>query len=100
MGNKARAKKVQKDGGRKRRLKEGGGGGGGSKEGLNALTRLPNLPGVCSQAITSEDCKRCILEELRGALKFLVLSTSFTMEKNLLQQQAIIQNFGFTTRVY
>lgn len=98
MGNKARAKKVQKDGGRKRRLKEGG--GGGSKEGLNALTRLPNLPGVCSQAITSGDCKRCILEELRGELKFLVLSTSFTMEKNLLQQQAIIQNFGFTTRVY
>lgn len=96
MGNKARAKKVQKDGGRKRRLK----GGLGSKEGLNALTCLPNSPGVCSQAITSEDCKRCILEELRGALKFLVLSTSFTMEKNLLQQQAIIQNFGFTTRVY
>ena len=97
MGNKARAKKVQKDGGRKRRLK---GGGGGSKEGLNALTRLPNSPGVCSQAITSEDCKRCLLEELKEALKFLVLSTSFTMEKNLLQQQAIIQNFGFTTRVY
>ena len=96
MGNKARAMKVQKDGGRKRRLK----GGGGSKEGLNALTRLPNSPRVCSQAITSEDCKRCILEELRGALTFLVLSTSFTMEKNLLQQQAIIQNFGFTTPVY
>ena len=40
MGNKARAKKVQKDGGRKRR------GGGG------APTRLPNSQGICSQAIT------------------------------------------------
>ena len=42
MGNKARAKKVQKDGGRK---EERGGGGG-------APTCLPNSPGVCSQAIT------------------------------------------------
>lgn len=96
MDHKASAKKVQKDGGRKKKLK----GWCGGTEKVYAPTCLPNFPGVCSQDITSEDCKRCILEELRGRLKFLVLSTSFTMEKNLLQQHAIIQNFGFTTRVY
>ena len=95
MGYKAKAKKVQKD---RERKKKDSRGGGGSWEGLTAPTRLPTSPAVCSQAITSKDFKRCIWEELRGTSKFLVLSTSFTMEKNLLQQHAIIQNFGFTSR--